>query len=106
MKQGEFQVRVFDILAPQDPENPYKINWLPFEQVKELTSKFGVPMVHVIHENLPFNFDEIVKLAETYVFEGCPINEGIVVGPMKEKYDSAVGRVKLKVINPAYLEMS
>lgn len=98
LSPGEYQVRVFDILDS-------KGNWLPFHEVALLTSLYGVPMVQVIHRDWPFDYDAVKVLAESHTVAGVPCNEGIVIGPMTERYDARLGRVKLKCINPAYLEL-
>lgn len=68
-----------------------------------------------VQQNLPkvpfigvkdFDFDKLVALAEgeSLVPGANHFREGVVVKPIKERWDSSLGRVSLKIINPAYLE--
>ena len=57
---------------------------------------------------IAYDFDEICKLAEgpTLVADAKVgvIREGVVVKPVKDRWDSEVGRVCFKIINPTFLE--
>lgn len=87
----------FDILKPNGM-------WMAFPEFLETVKTYCIPHVPVIHEAIPFNFDEIVKMAEglTLAPGATHIREGVVVHPIVERWDEKIGRVKLKVINPSY----
>jgi len=87
----------FDILKPNGM-------WMAFPEFLETVKRYCIPHVPVIHEAVPFNFDEIVLMAEgkTLAPGANHIREGVVVHPIVERWDEKIGRVKLKVINPEY----
>ncbi|RJQ24570.1 hypothetical protein C4577_07310 [Candidatus Parcubacteria bacterium] len=88
--------RAFDILCLDG-------SWMDFPYFLATCKAFGIPHVPVIHEAIPFNFDEVVKMAEGMsLLNPKHIREGVVVHPVKERWHPKLGRVKLKVINPEY----
>ena len=94
---GQVSYRVFDI---------YKEGkWLDFHQARELGK--DLKWVKVIHE-IPFNLDEMIKLTENMsVHENIgSYEEGIVWGGLQERWNEYIGRNKVKLINPKYLEKS
>lgn len=94
---GKWKFAAFDILKPDG-------NWLDFPDFLEKVRKYGIPHCPILHESIPFNFDQVVKFAEgNSLVEGANhIREGVVVHPIRERWDERLGRVKLKVINPSY----
>lgn len=99
-KNGEVWFRAFDILAPDG-------RWLDADEFLQICRTNGIPHVPVLHESLPFDFEELVSLAQgSSLIEGANhIKEGVVVRPVKERWDKRLGRVNLKIINPKYLEL-
>jgi RNA ligase (TIGR02306 family) len=91
--------RAFDILTPEG-------RWMDAEEFVNTCEYVGIPYVPILEKNFPFNFDAVSKMCEgnTLVDNAGHIREGVVVSPMKERWDARLGRVKLKIINPAYLE--
>ena len=51
----------------------------------------------------PFSKEILPNLAEGKAFQGEHIREGVVIRPIKERFDYGPGRVILKKINPDYL---
>lgn len=83
----------------------------------------GLPWVPMFHELFsighilskkvsiratPFDFAKLCEMSEglTTVEGAKPgtIREGIVISPLEERYDSRVGRVKMKLVSGTYLE--
>lgn len=85
----------FDILTPDE-------TWLDFVEFRKICKKYEIPVVPVIHESVPFDFDQLVKMAEGKSNLDDHIREGVVVRPVKERWDERLGRVQLKIINPEY----
>ena len=54
----------------------------------------------------PFDEAKLRQLAEeNSLIEGADhIREGIIISPVKERVDPELGRVKLKIVSPKYLE--
>jgi len=98
---GQLLFRAFDILALTE----IGPRWLDADDFIETCDKFQVPRVPLL-AIMPFDFDNLVAMAEgNTTMEGANhIREGVVVKSQKERWDPAVGRVSLKIINPAYLE--
>ena len=93
---GKHTFACFDILKPDG-------TWMNFPDFYATVKKYEVPHVPVIHESIPFNIDQLVKMAEgNTLMPASHIREGIVVHPVKERWDERVGRVKFKIINPEY----
>jgi RNA ligase (TIGR02306 family) len=57
---------------------------------------------------VPYDFDRLCEMAEgeSLVFgaRAGTIREGVVVSPLRERYDHRCGRVKLKLVSAAFLE--
>jgi len=98
--KGQTRIFVFDIF--------HNGKFLDFADAKRLTDPFELVWAPLAAENYPFNFEEICKMGEekTRVKGAKHISEGVVVSPVKERYDFKVGRVKLKYKSVAYLERS
>jgi hypothetical protein len=76
--------------------------WMDFPEYLDTVRKYAIPYCPVIHEAIPFDFDTMVKFGEGRSLVGDHIREGVVVHPIKERWDERVGRVKFKIINPEY----
>lgn len=96
-KQGELGFRVFDISC-----NLQYLDWTLFES---LCNKYKVQMVPVLYRG-PFSMDVVKKYAAGDTTMGATnIREGVVIRPVVERHDPRIGRVVLKYISDAYLEM-
>jgi len=97
MKYGattETWLRVFDVLTPE--------GWMSWPDLMK-TGLALVPLIGV----MSFDFDVLLALASgNSLIPGAEsqIREGVVVKPLVERWDEAVGRVSFKIINPKYLE--
>lgn len=90
------QFMAFDVLDPGG-------RWLDWADFRELMTKWNVPTVPILAENVPFKLEEVIKMAEgKTTTNGKHIREGCVICPVKERWDNRLGRVKLKIINPEY----
>ncbi len=96
--KGKHTFACFDILKPDG-------TWMDFPDFLATCNKYEIPHVPVIEENMAFDFDKLIVMAnrnsQMRDFTHH-IAEGIVVTPVKERWDERVGRVKLKIINPNY----
>lgn len=94
---GEVRFAAFDILRRNG-------TWMDSQEFLDTCRKWNIPTVPVISESIAFDFDAVVKLAEgkTTIPGATHIREGVVVAPVKERWENRLGRVKLKVINPEY----
>lgn len=96
MKPGEVSYRVFDIMKDG--------RWLDFQEARDLSP--SLKWVRTTHKNIPFNMDNIVEIVENMpVYDNIgSLEEGIVICPPKERWNEYIGRSKVKLINPKYLE--
>jgi len=94
--QGEARIAVFDLLDGNI--------WMDVEQARDLSQQLPwVPTVATI----PYTYQWVCDLAEgmSLISGANHIREGIVVRPMKERVHPRMGRVCLKLVSNAYLEM-
>jgi RNA ligase (TIGR02306 family) len=98
-KPGEVRFAAFDIRKPDG-------TWMDAEQFLETCKKHGIPTAPVVSESKPFDFDTLVEMASgnSLIPGANHIREGVVVRPIKERWNEKLGRVNLKIINPKYLE--
>ncbi len=95
--KGKPKIKVFDIM-----QNSVFLDWA---EARELGKELD--WVPILHESFPFNFDELVKMADGLTTKlGTHIAEGICIRPIKERWNDRLGRVHLKIKNPVYLEKS
>lgn len=95
---GKYKFAAFDILKPDG-------NWLDAESFLNSCKEHNVPTVPIISSSMPFDLEQLIAMADrNSIVPGFEdhIAEGIVVQPIKERWDERVGRVKFKIINPAY----
>lgn len=88
--------------------------WMDGEEARKLLEIYEVPVVplvlpqlsKVLTYTIPYDFDTICSLAEgPSLWRGANcLREGVVVKPVKERYDHQVGRVCLKAVSATYLE--
>jgi len=95
---GGVAFAAFDILKPDG-------KWMDTDEFFEICDKNSIPHVPIV-ASVSFDFDTVAKLCEgnSLVPGANHIREGVVICPIKERWDERLGRVKLKVINPSYLE--
>jgi RNA ligase (TIGR02306 family) len=79
--------------------------WTDWDEMVTSLSQFQIPVVPVVYRG-NFNKEKMKELAEgpTLVKGATGIREGICVVPLKERWDSKLGRVILKFVSNAYLE--
>lgn len=94
---GTLGFRAFDILDCT--------RWLDAEEfIAALPEDHRVPSLGI----MPYNFEKLVALADgmSLVPGANNIREGIVIKPLRERYDRKLGRVALKIVSNTYLEKS
>lgn len=98
---GSNEFRAFDILMPTESGG----RWLDAQEFMDTCDQFNIPRVPSLGF-IHFDMNKLLELAEgnSMVPGAKNIREGIVIRPSKERYDTRLGRVNLKLINPAYLE--
>lgn len=96
---GEVRFAAFDILRPNG-------SWMGATEFLATCKAWSIPHVPVLQEAMPFDFEKLVELAtgNTLMNGASHIREGVVVKPLLERWDKRLGRVNLKIVNPAYLE--
>lgn len=87
----------FDIMTPDG-------GWLSPSEFHSICYRYGIPVAPIVAE-IPFNFDDVARLANRDTLLGTGIAEGVVVKPVSGRCEPTFGRLVLKVINPAYLEL-
>lgn len=100
-KNGELWFAAFDILKPDG-------SWMHSEEFLNVCDMWDIPTVPVLHQKTSFEFDYLVNLAsgDTLVPQaGKQIREGVVVKPVKERWDHKLGRVCLKIVSSEYLAL-
>lgn len=83
-----------------------KGKWLDCGAFKEICSDSGLPIVPTLYSGpFPSNLDIVYAMAEgSTTLEGANhVREGIVVKPVKERWDQELGRVFLKLPGEGYL---
>lgn len=95
-KPNEFKIKVFDILA-----NGKYLNPVPARQFGE-----SLDWVKTVADNVPFNLEKMVELAESLGKIENDLEEGIVISPMEERYHIKAGRVKLKIVRSEYYDLT
>ncbi len=92
---GTVKIRLFDIRR-----SDYK--YMSSTDFIATCNFYNLPRVpHV--GNIPYNFQNLCKIAEDPCPLGCKVSEGIVIKPITERYDERLGRVVIKIVNPYYL---
>jgi RNA ligase (TIGR02306 family) len=89
--------RCFDIRRPDR-------NFLDVDDMLNICARYQIPTVPARYVG-EFNLEHLLRLAEEKSVIGGPVQEGIVVKPLKERRSVSGNRVIMKIINPAYLEM-
>lgn len=100
-KPEEVDLVLFDILIGD--------RWLNWDETKEIVKKYNLPWVPLVYEG-PYDEEKLRELAETDSIlakqNGVDgqIMEGIVIKPKKERTDSKIGRVQLKLVSNRYYQ--
>lgn len=96
---NDYDLRIFDISENGQYMDQFEENrrWLD-----EFSLAFKVPTVPQIYKG-PYSVKLINELCQGNAFQGDHIKEGIVIRPIKERWDPTLGRVILKKINPEYM---
>ena len=77
-------------------------NYLDYDEFSGICSKFDVPIVPVLYRG-PFSMDKVKELSVGKSTYAEHIREGVVIKPVKERADPAIGRVVLKYISDDFL---
>ena len=98
LKPEEISVRVFDLMKDGQ--------WLTYNKARDIGK--DLKWVRTLKENAPFSFAETIDFIENMPsYDNSPMfEEGVVLIPKEERVHPKHGRVKLKLINPKYLEKS
>jgi RNA ligase (TIGR02306 family) len=97
MGKDEYRLAVFDILE--------KGKWINAQKMSSTCEKFDVPMVPHLGV-FEFDFEHVLQMAEGQSLIADHLREGVVVKPLKERWDSKCRRVCLKIVGNGYLEKS
>ena len=96
----EHELFVYDVM---DTET---LQWLPATHALKLIEHFHLRSVPVLGSGIHYDpFNTHIRYSDNLFSTIDPktVREGIVIKPLEERIDNRVGRVILKVINPAYL---
>lgn len=118
-KKGEVSFAAFDMWEPAVGR------FMDAEDFLQLACQYSLPRVPLLNETavcdiangfirtiaiepIPFDFDAICAMAEgpSLVKGAANVREGVVVKPLKERWDEHVGRVAMKWVGNGYLERS
>jgi len=76
--------------------------WLDYDDFETLAKKLGVPAVPVLYRG-PWS-KEVLRHAEgRTLLGGDHVREGVVIRPVKERFDERIQRVILKYHGEGYL---
>lgn len=97
-KPGERCFAAFDILRPEG-------TFLDYDEFSDKCLEYNIPQVPLLHK-VPFNFDTMQSFVSgpSVLCGAKHIREGIVVKPVKERWDHKVGRVCFKLVSIEYYE--
>ena len=95
---GEPRLRLFDVLTPNQ-------KWLNPADLIALGQEYQIPLAPLVAAE-PFELERVIHHAtgNSLLGDKPHIREGVVIKPAVDRWDPHLGRVSLKVINPAYLE--
>ncbi len=96
MAPGQYGIAVFDVLNER--------RWIPNKEFSDPMYE-GLKFVETLYRG-PYSLSVVEELAERpETFNNCGhTREGCVVVPVNERWESSVGRVKLKYVSNKYLE--
>ena len=77
--------------------------YIDWPELKDALQLFGVPSVPVLHDG-PFDAATLKACANgRTTFDDTHIREGVVLRPMRERFDERIGRVVLKYVSDEFL---
>jgi len=78
--------------------------YLDYDNFAKICAERDIPMAHVLYRG-PFGPETLAHTGgpETISGKAAHMREGIVIRPIKERYEHDIGRVLLKSVNEAYL---
>lgn len=99
-ERGRVSFAAFDVMEDG--------RWLDAHPSRLVLVGSGVPVVPAVHLITDFDFNRVCESAEgrSLVIGADHVREGVVVKPLKERYDDVIGRVCLKWVGAGYLEKS
>lgn len=89
-------IRLFDCYIGDYPYGSY----MSRPKLYELCKGVGVPTVPIIYQG-PYDPNQAYYRPESTL--STHLMEGVVINPVEERWDPAIGRVMLKQVSPAYL---
>lgn len=93
--QGDIEIRVFDI--------SFRGQFLPWNDVKFLCMDNNLPYAEEVYTG-PWKLDVVDLAQDVDEYDGKKYTrEGLVIKPLKERWNAKCGRVIFKAINPDYL---
>ncbi len=100
LKPGEVDFAAFDIYDLSAGKFVDAIDFLAYAR------EYNLPTVPIIRENHPYSFEEIMGVAEgqSLMPGATNIREGVVVKPIRERWEKRCGRVQLKCVSAKFLE--
>lgn len=93
------KIRFFDLKIKDKYNN---MNYVDYDIFEKYCKNLDLPIVPLLYRG-PFNFDILRYYTQGQSTIGDHIREGCVVKPIKERFDSKLGRVIFKSINDDYL---
>jgi RNA ligase (TIGR02306 family) len=97
-KPGQLFFRAFDVMRLDG-------TFLDYDEFAAIVpAGFRCPLVY----RGPYSIEKMREVCDgkSLVPGADNLREGVVVGPVKERWDARLGRVKVKFVSPAYLERS
>lgn len=95
--EPNMKFRAFDLLREG--------KWVNAPEAYEMLNKSEVPMVPLISNDFPFDFDYLkATCVGQSTLNDTHIREGIVIKPLVERWNQRLGRVQVKLVSPVYLE--
>lgn len=96
--KGEVDVVFYDIRHPVG-------GFLDSSKAYDLALSYALPWVPIISRSLPFDFDQVLALADgmSLIPGSNHLREGVVVKPLAERWSPLCGRANLKIVSDAYL---
>jgi RNA ligase (TIGR02306 family) len=76
--------------------------WVDFPEFVQRCALAGIPTVPVLYEG-PYAYDLLDGYAEGTATGHRHLREGVVIRPVRERNDPALGRVQLKYVSGSYL---
>lgn len=97
LSKGPVELRAFDVRVGE--------SFLDFDDFSALTQAHGIPTLPVLYRG-PYTPEAITAVTsgpEQVSGQQMHLREGVVVRPVRERHDDALGQVILTSISPEYL---